>query len=57
MTSHVFPPIPDRRSDWCAYPDGEEENGRYGWGRTEDEAVADLIIELHAQERLPENFV
>lgn len=53
----MFPPIPDRRSDWCAYPDGEEENGRYGWGRTEDEAVADLIIELHAQERLPENFV
>lgn len=42
-TGHVFPPIPDRRFDWCAFHDGhEEETNRYGWGSTKDEAVADL---------------
>jgi hypothetical protein len=38
-----FPPIPDRRWDWCAYADGHEEDGRYGYGRTEAEAVEDFI--------------
>ncbi len=42
VTSHVYPPIPDRRWDWCAYHDGEEESGHYGWGRTEADALADL---------------
>lgn len=43
ITSNVFPPIPDRRFDWCAYHDGQEENtSRYGWGATEVEALADL---------------
>lgn len=41
-TSCVFPPIPVREFDWCAYHDGDEETGRYGWGYTEKEAVADL---------------
>lgn len=43
ITTHVFPPIPVRSWDWCAYFDGEEErtNG-HGWGRTEADAIADL---------------
>lgn len=45
----IFPPIPDRRWDWCAYYEGDEESGRIGYGRTEDEAVADFI-ENHAEE-------
>lgn len=43
ITSHVYPPIPDRRFDWCAHRDGREEDGNYGWGRTEAEAITDLI--------------
>jgi hypothetical protein len=42
IVSAVFPPIPDRRFDWCAYWDGEEEEGHYGWGTTPEEALADL---------------
>jgi hypothetical protein len=44
ITSHVYPPIPTRDHDWCAYRDGDEErSSRYGWGATEQEAIADLI--------------
>jgi len=44
ITSHVYPPIPDRHWDWCAYREGNEENTHaYGWGNTEDEAVADML--------------
>ena len=42
ITTHVYPPIPDRRWDWSAHHDGEEESGHYGWGSTEAEALADL---------------
>jgi hypothetical protein len=43
ITSNVYPPIPDRRWDWCAYHDGDEENSHlYGWGTTEQEAIDDL---------------
>lgn len=42
ITVNVYPPIPDRRFDWCAYHDGEEELNRGGWGRTEAEALEDL---------------
>lgn len=41
--SHVFPPIPDRRFDWCAYYEGEEEKGNYGEGSTPYMAILDLI--------------
>jgi hypothetical protein len=37
----VFPPIPDRRFDWAAWHDGDEENHQ-GYGRTPEEALADL---------------
>jgi hypothetical protein len=42
-TSCQYPPIPDRRFDWCAYYEGEEEYGNYGWGATEAEAIADFV--------------
>lgn len=54
VTSHVYPPIPCRKTDWCAYPDGEEEEARYGWGATEAEAISDLIMILRDEdERIP----
>ena len=42
VTSHIYPPIPDRSMDWCAYYDGEEERGDYGYGPTEQAAIDDL---------------
>jgi hypothetical protein len=42
VTSNIFPPIPDRRFDWIAYYEGEEEAGSYGYGSTEAEAIADF---------------
>lgn len=42
-TSFVYPPIPDRRCDWRAWYDGEEdEQMDCGWGETEAAAIADL---------------
>jgi hypothetical protein len=43
VTHCVFPPIPVRDMDWIAYEDGHEEDGRYGYGATEAEAIADYI--------------
>jgi hypothetical protein len=37
------PPIPLRQWDWRAMHDGDdEEPSRHGWGRTPEEALADL---------------
>lgn len=52
-TSFVNPPIPDRSHDWQAWIDGDEERGPYGFGHTEEEAIADLHCELAAND--PEN--
>lgn len=42
-TCCVTPPIPVRGWDWRAwFADEGEEAGRYGWGATEDAAIADL---------------
>lgn len=42
-TEHVYPPIPIRSFDWCAWFDGMDEETRgHGWGKTEAEAIADL---------------
>jgi hypothetical protein len=46
VTTHVYPPIPVRHLDWCAYIDGTQEDGPYGYGRTEAEAIADLEDQL-----------
>ena len=53
-TDYVFPPIPDRRFDWCAvtedYDGAEDSNHPIGYGRTEQEAIADLIEQLEDEE-------
>lgn len=46
-TQHVYPPIPIRTMDWCAfdedtYDGAEDSHPIVGWGATEAEAVADL---------------
>lgn len=41
ITSFVDPPIPMRDMDWCAYYDPESQ--LYGWGRTEQLAIEDLL--------------
>lgn len=43
VLSPVFPPIPTRRFDWCAYIDGEEEEGTYGYGESKQAALNELI--------------
>lgn len=43
VTDFVYPPIPIRDKDWRAYIEGEEETGRYGWGKTEESAVLDFV--------------
>jgi hypothetical protein len=42
-TRCLYPPIPMRDFDWCAYREGEEERMQYGYGRTEEAAVAELL--------------
>ena len=42
ITEHKYPPIPDRSFDWMAYREGEED-APYGWGKTEQEAINDLL--------------
>lgn len=41
ITSHVYPPIPTRAFDWSAHFACREE-GPYGFGATESEAIRDL---------------
>ncbi len=43
VTHHSRPPIPTKQYDWCAFYDGEEEAGNYGYGETEEEAISDFI--------------
>lgn len=45
VTKNIWPPIPDRRFDWVAYFEGDEESGPRGWGSTKDQAIAELMIE------------
>lgn len=53
ITSFVYPPIPMRYFDWCAYRDGYEEPGNpCGWGSTEQIAIDDLL----EQEEEDENW-
>jgi hypothetical protein len=42
ITECVYPPIPTRDYDWCAYLEGDEENGPYGRGPTERDALINL---------------
>jgi hypothetical protein len=50
ITSYVFPPIPVRHYDYCAFRQGTEVSGNYGWGASKEDAIADLItIEADAE--------
>jgi len=42
IVDFTHPPIPRRDFDWCAYYEGDEERGDYGWGSTERLALYDL---------------
>ena len=43
-SDNVFPPIPDRNSDWCSYYDGREEDSQfYGWGKTKEASINDML--------------
>ena len=46
-TEFVYPPIPIRNCDWSAIDDDTYDEGApIGRGRTEQEAVADLMEQL-----------
>lgn len=46
LTDHIYPPIPTRRWDWSACIEGDEKEGPYGFGPTEQEAIDDLLEQL-----------
>jgi hypothetical protein len=46
VVTYEFPPIPDRQFDWCAYQDGEEEEGLRGYGKTKREALVNLLDQI-----------
>lgn len=46
VTENICPPIPIRDYDWRAFVDGQEEEGPYGYGATEAEAIKELKAEL-----------
>jgi len=47
VTEHMYPPIPMRNFDWCAYiEDSDEETRICGWGETEEAAIKDLQLLL-----------
>ena len=56
-TDYVFPPIPDRRFDWSAIDDEtyDGEGCPIGYGRTEQEAIEDLLDQLTEGEFSLEN--
>ena len=49
-TSYWAKPIPDRRFDWSAIQSGYESGAPIGYGKTEAEAVNDLLEQLSASE-------
>lgn len=49
VTRYICPPIPSQDFDWVAYEDGKEEDGVYGYGATEQEAVNELQDLLDAE--------
>lgn len=50
ITHHEYPPIPIRDFDWVAVTDNYEPGHPIGYGRTEAEAIADLIALLQEAE-------
>ena len=43
ITSHDCPPIPSRDYDWSALREDWDEGDLIGYGRTEQEAIDDLL--------------
>ena len=43
VTNNVNLFIPAKTELWCAFEDGMEEDGNYGWGKTKEEAVTDFL--------------
>lgn len=43
ITSPTHSPLPTRINDFCAFYDGEEDAGNYGYGATPEAAIADFI--------------
>jgi hypothetical protein len=43
VTSYIYPPVPDRNYDWAATYDGYEPGDPIGYGKTEAEAILDLL--------------
>lgn len=43
ITSHDYPPIPIRDYDWSAIRENYDEGDLIGYGKTEQEAINDLI--------------
>lgn len=50
ITDHVYPPIPIRTFDWCAFYEGDAESQNYGWGKTKEKAIQDLISRSYYDE-------
>lgn len=48
LTEQINPPIPTTAFDWRAVFDGYEPGDPIGYGRSEQDAVADLIANLHS---------
>jgi len=42
LVESICPPVPSRRFDWCAWIEGTEDAGPYGYGVTEEMAIEDL---------------
>ena len=50
-TTHVYPPIPIRDFDWSAIDaDTYDEGSPIGTGKTEAEAIADLMQQIEEAE-------
>jgi len=47
VVEHINPPIPVRKWDWCAFLDGDEETGPWGYGKNEKAAIKELFAHLH----------
>lgn len=43
VISHDYPPIPSRAFDWCAYREGNEEEGLRGHGPSAQAAIDELL--------------
>jgi len=50
VVEHINPPIKIRQCDWCAWFDGDEEVGPWGYGENERAAIKDLMEVLQDQD-------